>query len=428
MGLTKRAIDAFEYDPHGPSAQILWDRTLPGFGCRVFRSGVRSFILDYRAGGRMRRLTLGRYGVLTPHQARERAVQTLGAVSGGADPAEERQTKRDAATVADGVREYLAEAEPRLKPRSLAEYRRILEKYVLPALGAKVIADVTPRDTARLHHARRATPYQANRLRDVLSAFMKWAEVRGHRPRGSNPCHDVKKFKERQRERFLTVAEIAALGTALRAAELVGVPPAPNLRRKPGSPETAKHRPKAADTPIPANPFAVAAIRFLLLTGWREQEALNLRWSDLDFDRRLATLQDTKTGKSHRPLGAPAMALLSELPRVSGSPYVFPGAQPGRPLREFKRTWYAVRHHAGLDGVRLHDLRHTVASFSVATGNSLYVTGSILGHTRAETTQRYAHLNQDVRQIAADAVSSAISEALQAEQPSPPRAQRLATG
>jgi integrase len=412
MALTKRAIDALAFDPKGSAAQILWDRTLPGFGCRVFPSGTKSFLLDYRAGRRMRRVTIGRYGVLTPQQARDRAVKLLAEVGDGGDPAERRTLKREQSTVTEASTDYLAEMAGKLKPRSAAEYRRVFAKYILPALGTKAVADVLPRDAAKLHHSLRETPYQANRVRDVLSTFLHWTEVHGHRARGTNPCRDVTKYPERSRERFLSVAEIGALGTALRTAETEGLAPAPVHRKKPRSRKTAKHRPKSADKPIPANAYAVAAIRFLLLTGWREQEALTLRWADVDFERRMATLPDTKTGKSHRPLGAPALALLSELPRVKGSPYVFPGAKTGQPLREFKRTWYAVRHAAGLADVRLHDLRHTVAAFSVATGHSLYVTGSILGHTRPETTQRYAHLHVDVRHSAADTVASAISDAL----------------
>lgn len=228
-------------------------------------------------------------------------------------------------------------------------------------------------------------------------------------PVNSNPCTAVKRYREGKRERFLTVAEVGSLSQALYTALTAGLPPAPRHQRKPGDPSKQKHRPKEI-TPIPANPAAVAAIRFLLLTGWRSSEARNLRWSDVDFARKMATLRETKTGKSHRPLGAPALALLSELPRVSE--FVFPGDKPGTPLRDMKRVWGAVRYAAGLEDVRLHDLRHTVASFAVASGHSLYVTGSLLGHARAATTQRYAHLHDDARHAAADTVSSVIAEAM----------------
>jgi integrase len=164
--------------------------------------------------------------------------------------------------------------------------------------------------------------------------------------------------------------------------------------------------------PIPANPYAVDGIRFLLLIEWREQEALTLRWSAIDLERGRVTLDETKTAKSHRAIGAPAIALIAALPRVAGSAFVFPGNVEGQPLREIKRVWMAARHAANLDDVRLHDLRHTVASFAVGSGHSLYLTGKRLGHVRAATTQRYAPLADDARKAMADNVSGAIAAAL----------------
>lgn len=413
--LTKRQIDAFRFDPKGTAKQIMWDGELPGFGVRVFPTGRRAFVLHYRTkAGRSRLYTLGRYGVLTPAQAREKAVTTLAAVQAGADPVEQRKAARKAATLAELTPDYLAEAEPKLKPRSHAEYTRLIERHIVPKLGRKPVTDITTRDCAKLHHALNKTPYVANRTLDVLSIFMRWCERHGYRERNSNPCSDVEKFPEQGRERFLSVAEIGELGAALTRAEREGLPPAPQHRKRTKRADKLKHRPKTADKPIPANPFAIAAIRFLLLTGWREQEALTLRWADVDFTRKLATLPSSKTGKSHRPLGAPAFALLAGLPRVNGSPYVFPGLKEAQPLREIKRVWFAVRHAAKMPELRLHDLRHTLASVAVAGGHSLYVTGALLGHTRAETTRRYAHLNDDIRNAAADDVSTRIAEALAA--------------
>lgn len=245
-----------------------------------------------------------------------------------------------------------------------------------------------------------------------MRGCLQWSESRGYRPRGSNPCRDVGKFPEQSRERFLSAEEVGRLGAALTKAEKEGLPPAPMYRLRASSEKTAKHRPKSADTPIPANPFAVAAIRFLLLTGWREQEALTLRWSDVDLARGRSTLADTKSGRSHRAIGAPLPALLASLRQLHGSSHVFPGAKPGMPLREIRRVWTAVRHEASLDDVRLHDLRHTVASFAVGSGHSLYLTGKLLGHARAETTAKYAHLADDARKATADRVSAEIAAAL----------------
>jgi integrase len=173
--------------------------------------------------------------------------------------------------------------------------------------------------------------------------------AQGIRPKNSNPAHEVEPFKEHSRERFLSATEVGRLGEALTKAEKRGILPAPSLRLGTKRADKAKHRPKSADKPIPANPLAVAAIRFLLLTGWREGEALGPKWSDLDLEHGRATLTDTKTGKSQRAIGAPARLLLSNLPRLKDAVYVFPGASAKAPLKDISRLWYAVRHAAQLE-------------------------------------------------------------------------------
>jgi integrase len=161
-----------------------------------------------------------------------------------------------------------------------------------------------------------------------------------------------------------------------------------------------------------ANPTAVAALRLLMLTGWREKEALTLRWDAVDFARSLVTLEDTKAGRSIRALSAPALALISEQPKLDGCPYVFPGKNEGKPIQEIQRLWFAVRAAAKLEDVRLHDLRHTVASFAAAEGYSLYLIGKLLGHKDQRSTARYAHLTDDARKTVADHVGSTIDQAL----------------
>lgn len=418
--LTKRTVDAVKF---GAADVFLWDSELKGFGLKVTPKDRRVFLAQYWAPNLQRvrrRVTLGKFGTLTVDQARAAAQRLLGRVANGEDPAADASSGRRAAkdaTVAIVSVEYLDETKAKMKPRTAHEYARLFRVYIVPAIGRKPVAHVTLRDVASLHLAHRKHPYQANRVVQLLKTFFFWSETRGYRTMNTNPCRGLAMFPERERERFLTVEEVGRLGVALAKAEREGLPPAPSLRSKPSSPEKAKHRPKSADTPFPANPFAVAAIRFLLFTGWREQEALTLRWADVDMERGAATLPDTKTGKSQRPIGAPAIALLAALPRLSGSPYVFPGARSGQPLREIKRVWTAARHAAGLDGVRLHDLRHTVASFAVGSGHSLFLTGKLLGHARAETTQRYAHLADDARKAAADTVSGALEAALSGRPP-----------
>lgn len=407
--LTKTDVDRLKYDPTGPAQQILWDEDVAGFGVRVYASGLKSFVLSYRTtAGRVRMMTIGPYGSLTVKQARERAQREVIRIRDGCDPVEERRERRGAVTLEAAGLEYIEASEGRLKPKTLNQYRLLLRKHIAK-IGKKPVTDVSVPDVRQLHHALRATPVSANHTVNFLSSVLHWAESQGYRPVNSNPCTAVKRYRESKRERYLSVAEVGALSQALQTALTVGLPPAPHHKRKPGSPEKQKHTPKNIQ-PIKANPFAVACIRFLLLSGWRSSEARTLKWAEVDFARRSATLTDSKTGRSHRPLGAPALALLSELDRVSD--YVFPGEKDGEPIKDFKRVWGAVRFAAGLEDVRLHDLRHTMASFAVASGHSLFVTGSLLGHSRPSTTARYAHLHDDARHAAADTVSGIIADAM----------------
>lgn len=398
---------------------FVWDSELKGFGLKVTPVGRKVFVFQYRHKGESRRATVGTFGQLTVELARGAATRLAGLVAGGRDPVREQRSDRAAevgSSVADLAPHYLAEVAAKKRPRTLEAYEAHFRLHIIPAFGKKPVARVTPRDVQILHAAMRQTPVSANRVAATLGAFFRWCERRGYVQRGMNPSDDIDWYKERSRERFLSTGEIARLGEALVKAEREGLPPAPRMRRRPKSTTTAKHRPKGSLL-VRANPFATAAIRFLLFTGWREQEALTLKWSDVDFERASATLADTKTGKSHRLIGAPALDLISDLPRIAGNPYVFAGTKPGQPLQGVRRTWYAARHAAGLEGVRLHDLRHTVASFAIASGHSLVLTGALLGHANASTTAKYAHLTNDARRAVADTVAGALSAALSDHQP-----------
>jgi integrase len=417
--LTKRTVDATR-----PQARefILWDSDVRGFGLRVWPTGRKVFVFRYQLGGRAgrtQRVTIGDYGTLTPDQARREAIRLRAEVAAGRDPSEERRSRqrsirstREAPTVTELADEFLTDRAAKKKPGTVAEYRRLLFRDVLPTLGRSKVAAVTRSQVAKLHLSMSDRPYLANRGLAILGAMFRFAELHDQRPRGSNPCTGIEPYPERARERFLSEAEFARLGAALSRAAREGLPVPEKLRRKPASEVTAKHRPKSADTPHPASPFSVAALRFLLLSGWREQEVLSLRWAALDFEHGIATLAETKTGRSVRHVGAAALALLSDLPRLEHSPYVFPGAKPGAHLKEIKRLWEAVRDAAALPDVRLHDLRHSFASAAAGGGLSLPVIGALLGHREVATTQRYAHLADDPRRRAADQVAAAIAAAL----------------
>ena len=411
--LTKRMLDSLVPDAE---RQLIFDTELPGFGVRAMRSGVRSFFAQYRTAGgrsaRKRRVTIGRYGPLTVEQARAAAKAILGDVARGGDPATARAASKTAPTLRGLGEDFFVNVEAKRKKSTAKEYRRLWERHVLPELGTTLVKSVSTGQVSALHRRMRKTPYLANRVLSLVGSFFSFAERQGDRARQTSPVRGIEPYKERSRERFLTPAETRRLGEALVKAETLGLPPAPERRRKPVTGATAKHRPKSAGAPRVANLFAVAAIRFLLLTGFREKEALGLRWDAVNLERKVAVLQDTKTGKSIRRLGAAAVLLLESLPRVKKSPYVFPGAKTGKPLVEINRIWYAVRHSAGLDDVRLHDLRHSFASAVASAGGSLLMIRNLLGHKDTTTTAKYAHLLEDPVQATADATAGELASLL----------------
>ncbi len=423
--ITKRTVDALE---PSSSDRFLWDEDLTGFGLRVTPSGHKSYVVQYRVPGLGRRgfpkrIVLGEHGVLTPEEARRLARQQLGKVAHGADPAADRAARRAAATIRELGAAYLEDVRVRHKRRTAREYERLWNKHVLPAFGSRPAPEVTASDLRRLHRSLAKTPYLANRVLAMLGAFFTYASKEGIRPPHDNPAHGLEFYPEKPRERFLTPQEFRRLGEALARAEGQGLPPALHHRRKPMSKETAKHRPKSADAPIPANPFGAAAIRLLALTGCREGEILSLPWDAVDVERGYLRFADTKTGKSIRPLSESAMAVLAALPRIEGNRFVLPGAKPGEHLKGIRRLWDAVRHAAKLDGVRLHDLRHSYASVPASSGESMLILRTLLGHKRVATTERYAHLADDPVKRAADRAASSIATWLGNRDPGEPAAQ-----
>ena len=382
-GITKRTVEAMQ------PGTLVWDGDVTGLGVRCRASGSRHYVLKYRAGGRQRWVTIGRHGApWTPHMARLEARRLLGEVAAGRDPADSRDRGKIAPTVAGLAEHFMQEhVEAKRKPRTAREYRRLFDKIILPALGKRRIIDIARPEIARFHHASRETPYQANRTLALLSKLFNWAEQNGYRPDGSNPCRHVEKYRERRRERFLSESELARLGDVLAMAEREGT-------------ETV---------------FIIAAIRLLLFTGARLGEILGLRWEYVDIERACLRLPESKTGQKVLYLNAPAMEVLATLPRVEGNPFVICGEREGAHLVNLEKPWRRIRARAGLDDVRIHDLRHSFASFGAAGGLSLPMIGKLLGHTQAATTERYAHLAADPVRAANEAIGARIAAAMKGE-------------
>lgn len=399
--LTKKAID--ELGPR-ERAYIEFDDALTGFGCRVMPSGVKTFIIEYRpgAGGRgvaTKRLSIGRYGVLAPDQARKAAAEALAKVRLGADPAHEKSARRRAFTVTELIDAFTREhVESKLKASTAKSYGAGLEA-LRAAYGSHKAETISRSQLASLHTKMAATPYAANRAMAVWAKLFSWAEIRSLTPEGKNPARRIERYKESSRERFLTDDEMGRLGNAINDGETVGLP---------WQPSQSKHTPKSNRTKI--DPFAVAAIRLLILTGARLREILDAQWSNFDPDRGILFLQDSKTGKKPVYLSAAALAVLEGLPRVKDNPYIIAGRSGAR--ADLKKPWAAVQRVAGLEGVRLHDLRHSFASFGAGASIGLPIIGKLLGHKQAATTARYAHLDADPMHRAADAIGNKISSAL----------------
>ena len=349
----------------------------------------------------------------TPEQARKEARKILGLVEGGADPIAERKAAREVRTFKAVATDFLEQhVKAKRKARTADEYDRILGVHVIPALGSKRIVDLRRADVARLHNKLSGSPYQANRAVALVSAVWNWAARRDEISFADNPARAVERFKESGRERFLTSEELTRLGDVLREGETIGLPYSVD-ETKPN----AKHAPKEERRRVNLDPFAVAAIRLLILTGGRLREILDAQWSQLDLERGVLFLANSKTGKKPLYLSAAAQAVLASLPRVKGNPHIIAGAVERAPRSDLNKPWRAVRRAAKLEGVRIHDLRHSFASFGAGASLGLPIIGKLLGHSQAATTHRYAHLDADPLRRAVETIGNTIAGAMAGGKP-----------
>jgi integrase len=352
----------------------------------VSAGGAKTFFVQYRQGnGRAapkRRYTIGKFGSpWTVETARQEARRILGEVVKGANPIDERRLD-PTQTVRRLAERFLEIHVLKKKPRTQQTYRALIE-LILPELGAIRVPDVTSAHVSALHFKLRSTRVTANRAVALLSKMLAWGHRNGFPLPGDNPCRGLERYPERARERFLKPVELARLGDALAVAN--------------------------GD---PANLYQVAAVRLLIFTGARMSEILTLRWEWIDLDNGLVRLPDSKTGAKTIHLSAPARAVFSALPRVKGNPYVIVGAKNGAHLVNLEKPWRRIRADAELPDVRLHDLRHSFASFGAGAGMGLPIIGKLLGHSQPQTTARYAHLDHDPVKAANEAIGRRIAAAM----------------
>ena len=398
--LTKRLLDSVVRPASGETR--LWDSDAKGFVARIFHNGRVSFGVKLRIGSLQRWMTIGDLGSpWTVEQARERARYMLADAFDGIDPQLEKQEARAALTVAALIERYLSEgrmSKPNKRESSWANDASLLRRHAIPLIGKRFARDLTRQDIERMQAdvaagktaARIKTKARglarisggqtsAGGLIRSFSAMMSWAVRSGLSE--TNPCIGVEKFKPGRRERFLTTEEARNL-----------------LAKRVVLTENAE-----------IDESHATIIRLLLFTGARKSEILGLMWNELDLERGRIVLPRgrSKTGEKVIPLNSASLAELTDRPRSSR--YVFPSLTGSDgPTVGLYKSWEKVRQSLNLQGVRLHDLRHSFASFAAARGASLYVIGKALGHTQASTTQRYAHLSDDPVRRAAETVADQI--------------------
>lgn len=396
--ITKKTIDSSKPTT---SEYFVWDDDLAGFGLRVFPSGKKTYIVQYRQHRRTRRIAIGAHGVFTPDEARKEAKGILGEVARGGDPAEIRARAKDDITVSELCDKYLADGCTHKKASTVETDKGRIKRHIKPLLGNHLVRNVTRHDVEvflrNVTHGKtkadkrtksrgraivRGGDGTARRTLGLLGGIFTYAS-RSLQLRTDNPVHGVKKPKDRKRSRFLSQAEFKRLGEAIIHAENSGM-----------------------------NPNATAAIKLLILTGCRRMEILSLKWEYVDFDNKVLRLPDSKTNEKTVPIGNPAINALRDIDQISGSPYVLPSTDPDNHYVGLQKDWEKIRKWAEIEDVHIHDLRRSFGSTAASNRESLIIIGKILGHADPKTTQIYAHLMDEPLQTAVEDTSTVIEKAL----------------
>jgi integrase len=373
-----------------PDARNPKNKFVRGFGVRLSAGGTKSFVLHYRRkpDGRERLYTIGPFGDgdYSTEAARDEAEELRARIMKGDDPQGKRHDDRDAPDMAKLCDRFLAEYVPSKRPTTQREYRSLIETYVRPALGRKLVVTVDHDDIVRLHgKITEQSPYQANRATAVLSKMFTLAITRW-RMRADNPASRIEKNPEQKRKRYLTPDELKRLTDAL-----------------------ARHE----------NQDVANVFRLLLLTGARREEVVSARFEQFDLDHRKVWTKPASSTKQRRdhevPLGDQALALLKAMRKAApDAEFLFPGGSTAGHRTQINRHWNRICERAGIprsgpQALRIHDCRHSYASMLVSAGFSLPVIGNLLGHTQPTTTARYSHLFTDVTRAATNKVGSQLA-------------------
>lgn len=360
--LTKKVVETAV--PHSTERLFIWDTEVKGFNLRIYPTGRKTYFLQYRnQAHKTHKIKIGVHGNITTEEAREKARQLSLKISLGEDPAITSREKKAIITVADLTKEYLElHANVNKRTKSIKDDTRMISNVILPKLGKFNIKIVTSLDLQKLHRDLKDKPYLANRVRALINKMFNLARDWGWLT--DNPVLGIEKYQEEKRDRWLNDGELQRLWAVL---------------------EKYNHH------------LTTHVFKLLLLTGARKGELLQATWDQFDLEKGIWTKPSHLTKqkkKEHLPLSENALQVINQVKQFKkeSSLYLFPGKIDGQPLQEIKTFWKKVIKEAGIENVRIHDLRHTHASHLVSSGLSLSIVGKLLGHTQAATTQRYAHL------------------------------------
>ena len=395
--ISQKNVAALVADPKRDT--VVWDIDSPGFGVRVSKAGVKSYVVSYYCDLIQRRYTIAKCSEMHADLARKKAAKVRTDAKDGIDPIRRRRMLRCEATVEQLAKRYLSEhAVPHKAASSVKEDRRMIDTR-LKKIAKMRVSEVTQDDVRALHIALADHPYEANRVRSLLSKMFALAIE--WKMRGDNPCKGVKKFREDRHEAWLTVNQFQALGAALDSYE---------------------------------NQSAADCVRLLALTGCREGEALNATWDQFDLERGVWTrpAHTTKERKlEHVPLNDAAFALLMRMNSSGAKGFLFPRTDDAkRPRTTVRDCWEMSCRKAGLSReyqkpgkrrplkrwkplFRINDLRHSFASHLVSRGASLYLVGSLMGHAQPGTTKRYSHCSDAALRSTTNLLGNLITKTVQ---------------
>jgi len=401
--LTKRVVDAAVVREKD---YFIWDDELPGFGLRVFASGKRSYLIQYRAAGRTRRYTIGLHGIWTAETARQEAKVQLGRVAQGDNPSEERLLDHQAVTVKELCAMYLKDLEAGLilgkggrpkKVTTIVTDTGRIHRHIIPLIGSRRVKDLVKADIAKalkdIMAGKTAVSVKTKKLRGkavvtggagtatrtigLLGGIFTYAMEAGIIT--TNPAHGIRKPKDNVRDRRLTEAEYRLLGEILR---------------------------EAAATP--KFEMTVEIIRQIALTGCRRSEIIGLMWTEADTDASCMRLVDSKEGASVRPIGLAVVEYLEERRKTATGTYVFPGQGEDNAFGGFPNHWRQIFRGSPLSDVTPHVLRHSFASIANDLGFTEVTIAALVGHSKGTVTSKYIHTLDTALIMAADTISGYI--------------------